>query len=107
MAIVSKLQGLASTFELEMASGDLLNYRKMTRNDLKEVNAIELETGKTLKHGSSRVGDREGAIGVFVLPLEPGLHRVKEGGSAIKLRKETWLVRLDDDDASLGTRDLR
>ena len=102
MAIVSKLQGLASRFTLDMASGDLVNCRKVTRNDLKKVTAIDLETGKTLRHGSAIVADREGAIGDFVLALEPGLRRVKEEGSAIDLRKETWLVRLDE---RLGTRE--
>ena len=96
MAIVSKLQGLASTFTLDMASGDFLNCRKLIRKDLKKVTAIDLKAGKTLKHGSAIVRDREGAIGDLVLPLEPGLRRVKEGGSAIDLRKETWLVRLDE-----------
>ena len=96
MAIVSKLQGLASTFILDMASEDFPGCRRISRNDLKKFTAIDLKTGKTLKHGSAIVGDREGAIGNLVLPLEPGLRRVKEGGNAIDLRKETWLVRLDD-----------
>ena len=96
MVIVSKLQGLASRFTLGMADGNMLNCGRMTRNDLKIVNAIDLKTGKTVKHGSAIVGDRNGAIGEFVLALEPGLRRVREGGSAIDLRKETWLVRLDD-----------
>ena len=102
MAIVSKLQGLASTFSLDMASGDFPNCRRLTRNDLKKITAIDLETGKTLKHGSAIVRDREGAIGDLVLPLEPGLRRVREGGSAIDLRMETWLVKLDE---RLGTRE--
>ena len=100
MTIVSKLQGLASTYTLEMASGDFPNCRRISRNDLKKITAIDLETGKTLKHGSAIVRDREGGIGDLVLPLEPGLGRVKEEGSAIALRKETWLVRLDE---SLGS----
>lgn len=96
MAIVSRLQGLASTFTLDMASGDSLKRRKITRNELKKVTSIDMKTGKTLKHGSAIVGNRDGAIGDLVLALEPGLSRVKEGGSAIDLRKETWLVRLDE-----------
>ena len=96
MAIVSKLQGLASTFSLDMASGNFLDRRRITKDDLKRVTAIDLKTGKTVKHGSAIVGDRHGAIGDFVLALEPGLRRVREGGSAIDLRKEIWLVRLDD-----------
>lgn len=96
MAIVSKLQGLASTFTLDMASGDLACRRRMSRNDVKKVTAIDLKTGKRLKHGSPMVEDRNGAIGDFVLSLEPGLRRVREGGIAIDLRKETWLVRLDE-----------
>ena len=50
--------------------------------------------------------DRNGAIGDFVLALlvEPGLRRVREGGSAIDMRKETWLVRLD---GSLGNGEAR
>ena len=96
MAIVSKLQELASTYTLDMASADNPNCRRITRNDLKKITAIDLETGKTLKRGSAIVRGREGAIGDLVLPLEPGLRRVKEEGSAIDLRKETWLVRLDE-----------
>lgn len=79
-----------------MASGDSLKRRKITRNELKNVTSIDMKTGKTLKHGSAIVGNRDGAIGDLVLALEPGLSRVKEGGSAIDLRKETWLVRLDE-----------
>ena len=87
-----------------MGSGDFPNCRRITRNDLKKITAIDLETGKTLKHGSAIVRDREGGIGDLVLPLEPDLRRVREGGSAIDLRKGTWLVRLDK---SLGTREAR
>ena len=101
MAIVSRLQGLAFTFTLDMASGDLLKGRKVTRDDLKRVTAIDLKTGKTLKHGSAIVRNRDGAIGDFVLSLEAGLDRVKGEGGAIELRKETWLVRLDENHESL------
>ena len=96
MALVSRLQRLAFTFTLDMASGDSLECRQVTRNDLKKVTAIDLKTGKTLKHGSAIVGNGDGAIGDFVLSLEPGLDRVEGEEKAIELRKETWLVRLDD-----------
>ena len=104
MAIVSKLQGLASTFTFDMASGNSLDSRRISRDDLKKVTAIDLKTGKRLKHGSAIVENSNGAIGDFVLALEPGLRRVRERGSAIELRKETWLVRLDE---SLGNREAR
>ena len=104
MAIVSKLQGLASTLTLDMASEDSLDNGRISMKELENVRAIDLKTGKRVKQGSAIVGDLNGAIGDFFLTLEPGLRLVREGGSAIELRKGTWLVRLDD---SLGTQEAR
>ena len=101
MTIVSKLQGLASAYVLNMVSKNLLNCERVTREDLKTVVAIDLETGRTLKPSSVVVSDREGFIGEFVLSLEPSLHRANEGMSDTNLRRETWLVRLD---YALGSR---
>lgn len=99
--IVSQLQGVASPYRLDMVEKDFLDYKPFTKDDLRRVIAIDLETGRTLKPGSAVVSDKEGIIGEFVLPLEPSLHRVNEGMSEIDLRQETWLVRLDH---ALGSR---
>ena len=100
MNIVSKLQGLASEYRLDMASKDLLECRRFTRGDLKKIIAIDLETGKTLRPGSAVVEGREESIGSLVLHLEASLHRVNMGAGDTNLRRGTWLVRLDD---SLGS----
>lgn len=93
--LVSQLQGLASPYSLKIVEKDFLDYKPFTKDDLRRVIAIDLETGRTLKPGSTIVSNREGVIGEFVLSLEPSVHRVNEGTSETKLRQETWLVRLD------------
>lgn len=95
IALVSQLQGLASPYKLGMVNKNLLSSERFTKDNLSEVVAVDLETGKTLKPGSAIVSDRKGVIGNYVLPLEPSLHRVNEGTKETELRQETWLVKLD------------
>ena len=104
--IASTLQGLATWYRSDVASIDLLNHRILSREDLKKVIAIDMETGKTLKPGSRSVAGGEEVIGEFILALEPSLDRVIEGRSVIELRKETWLVRLDDNLGSQAHRNI-
>lgn len=95
MTIVSKLQGSAPAYRLDMFDNISFKCERFTRDDLNNVTAIDLETRKTLKPGSAIVSGREGVVGDLILPLEPSLHRVNEGASDTDLRRETWLVRLD------------
>lgn len=93
--MVSKLQGLASAYSFDMVRSTLFNWQPLTRDDLKKVIAIDFETGKTLKPSRATVSDREGVIGVFILPLEPSLYRMNEGVGDTSLRQATWLVKVD------------
>lgn len=94
--IVSNLQGSASQYRLDMAGKDFRNRKRLTREDLRSVIAIDVKTGKTLKPSGAFVSSRDGFLGSLLLPLEPSLHRVNEGRSDTVLRRETWLVSLHD-----------
>ena len=101
-SIVSKLQGLASVYRLDMLSMYFSGCEPLTKEDLKKVTAIDSETGKTLKPGNAVLSNKEGVIGYFILALEPSVVRENEGASGVYLRQETWLVKLDHGRGSRG-----
>ena len=97
MTIVSKLQGSAPEYRLDISGNSVFKCERFTREDFQKVTAIDLETGKALKPGSAviRMGMGLLEIGDWTLLLEPCLHRLNEGVSDTDLRRETWLVKLD------------
>ena len=92
----SKIQTSSSIYKLQMAENPAARFGKLKTEFIKQYSLLDNWTRITLKSTSAVVADEEGVFGQIVIPLEPGLYRVNQGKEDTTLRKEVYLVELDE-----------
>ncbi len=85
----------ASTYTCDMPETPFRKWAPLGLRHMKTHKMLDMKTGSYLKPNAAVVADEHGTIGKFIIPLEPGLYRTKQGKYETTLRLLTCLVELD------------
>ena len=92
--VATTIQTSASAYRYSIADQPFGNWEPVSLRHMKMHRMLDIKNGRFLKPDAAVVADKQGNIGRFIIPLEPGLYRTNEGKDETKLRPEMFLVEL-------------
>ena len=93
--VATMIQTSASTYRYSMSDHPFRKWEPLSLRHMKTHRMLDIKNGSYLKANAAVVADEQGIIGKFIIPLEPGLYRMKEGKDETRLRQVTYLVELN------------
>ena len=93
--VATTIRTSASTYAYPIAETPFRKWGPLGLEHMKTYKMLDMKTGSYLKPNAAVVADEQGIIGKFIIPLEPGLYRTKEGKDETTLRPVLYLVKLD------------
>lgn len=85
----------ASTYTYSMAGNPFHTWVPLGVRHMTTHRMLDVKNGSYLKPNAAVVADKDGIIGKFIIPLEPGLYRIKEGKDKTTLLPVMYLVELN------------
>lgn len=94
--VATMIQTSASTYRYSMSDHPFRYWEPLGLRHMKTHTMLDIKNGGYLKANAAVIADNQGNIGKFIIPLEPGLYRMKDGKMEKILRPVTYLVELNN-----------